>query len=173
MTRTPLPASLGGHWVGLACVAKRPARPALRMEVTAGRRLLLRQADQVVLLGVQRARNQGVYYARTARYRSPLPPLTAGHARRVRETSLDDDAWAARWTHEYLGLLQAADNGPVHAGDWNLAWGMPSWSVAGHWQRLTVVDPDHGHITWFGYGDPEDDQRDVLPLRPLSPPEHY
>ena len=46
---------------------------------------------------------------------------------------------------------------------------MPSWSVAAYWQRLTVVDPDRGHITWFGYGDPDEDQRDILPLRRLSP----
>ncbi|MEV0727078.1 hypothetical protein AB0I37_30450 [Micromonospora purpureochromogenes] len=46
---------------------------------------------------------------------------------------------------------------------------MPSWGVAAHWQRLHAVDPDRGHITWFGYGDPDEDQRDVLPLRRLSP----
>jgi hypothetical protein len=140
------------------------------VEVTAGRRLLLRQADRVVLLGVQRARHQGVHYARTGQYRSPLPPLTASHARQARESSADDDAWAARWTHEYLGFLEAASDGPLYAGHWIMAWGMPSWSVAGHWPRLTTVDPDRGHITWFGYGDPDEDQRDVLPLRRLSPP---
>jgi hypothetical protein len=112
-----------------------------------------------------------VYYARTGRYRSPLPPLAAGHARQVRQTSIDDDAWAARWTHEYLDFLQGASDGPLHAGQWILAWGMPSWSVAGHWQRLNLVDPDYGHITWFGYGDPDEDQRDILPLRRLSPPD--
>ncbi|WP_410809092.1 hypothetical protein [Micromonospora sp. 067-2] len=34
---------------------------------------------------------------------------------------------------------------------------------------MQVVDPDQGHITWFGYGDPDEDVRDVLPLRRLSP----
>jgi hypothetical protein len=87
----------------------------------------------------------------------------------MRETSTDDDTWAARWTHEYLNRLQTAGNGPLHTGQWTLAWGMPSWSVTGHWQRLHTVDPDEGHITWFGYGDPEEDQRDILPLRRLSP----
>jgi hypothetical protein len=160
---------VGGPWAGLACVAQGPARPGLRVEVTGGRRLLLRQADRVVLLGVQRARRRGVHYARTGQYRSPLPPLTAGHARQVRESSADDDAWAARWTHEYLGFLEAASDGPLYGGHWIMAWGMPSWSVAGHWPHLTTVDPDRGHITWFGYGDPDEDQRDVLPLRRLSP----
>jgi hypothetical protein len=98
-----------------------------------------------------------------------LPPLTAGDARRVRETSVDDAAWAARWTHRFADLLETASDGPLHTGRWTLAWGMPSWSVAGHWQRPTVVDPDQGHITWFGYGDPDEDQRDILPLRRLNP----
>jgi hypothetical protein len=59
-------------------------------------------------------------------------------------------------------------DGPLHVGRWMLGWGMPRWAVASHWQRLPVVDPDQGHITWFGYGGPQEDQRDVLPLRRLS-----
>jgi hypothetical protein len=65
--------------------------------------------------------------------------------------------------------LTAAAAGPLHAGRWTLTAGMPSWAVAGHWRRLHLVDPDQGHITWFGHGDPVEDQRDVLPLRRLSP----
>ncbi|MEU6076269.1 hypothetical protein [Micromonospora sp. NPDC047074] len=169
MTRAPLPASVGGRWTGLLSQVNGPRRPGLRVEVTGGRRLLLRQADQVVLFGVQRLTHRGVHYARTGRYRSPLPPVGAGHARRVRETSVDEDAWAARWTHRFADLLHAADDGPLHAGRWTLAWGMPSWSVAAHWRRLGTADRDRGHITWFGYGDPDEDQRDILPLRRLSP----
>jgi hypothetical protein len=153
----------------LVCETDGPAFPGLRVEVTGGRRLLLRQGDQVVLLGVQRAMYRGVYYARTGRYRSPLPPISAAEARRVRETSVDDDAWSARCTYQFADLLQSVSDGPLHAGRWTLAWGMPNWSIAAHWQRLTAVDPDQGHITWFGYGDPEEDQRDILPLRRLSP----
>lgn len=149
--------------------AERPVRPGLRVEVTAGRRLLLRQTDRVVLLGLQRARHQGVHYARTGLYRSPLPPIKAAHARQVRQTSRDDDAWAARWAHRFVDSLQATTEGPLHTGRWMVARGMPSWSVAAHWQRLQTIDPDQGHITWFGYGHPAEDQRDVLPLRRLSP----
>ncbi|MFB9240051.1 hypothetical protein ACFFWC_31765 [Plantactinospora siamensis] len=169
MIRAPLPASVGGHWAGLVYEADGPARPGLRVEVTGGRRLVLRQRDRVVLLGLQRAMHRGVYYARTGRYRSPLPPISTAEARRVRETSADDDTWSARWTHRFTDLLQAAGDGPLYAGRWTLAWGMPSWSVAAHWQRLPTVDPDQGHITWFGYGDPVEDQRDILPLRRLAP----
>src|SRR6202000_1151330 len=52
----------------------------------------------------------------------------------------------------------------VHAG-------MPKWTVPGHWPNLLTFDPDRGHITWFGYGDPDEDAREVLPLRRLSPPD--
>jgi len=38
---------------------------------------LLRQADRIVLLGLQRTRHLGVYYARTGQYRSPLPAIRA------------------------------------------------------------------------------------------------
>lgn len=139
------------------------------MEATGGRRLLIRQADRVVLLGRQRAQHRGVYYCRTGLYESPLPPIPVRHARRARETSDDDDAWAARWTHQFAAWLQARPEGPLHVGRWTLAWGMPRWAVPGHWRRVHVIDPDQGHITWFGYGDPDEDVRDVLPLRRLSP----
>lgn len=131
--------------------------------------MLLRQDDRIVLLARQRATNRGVYYARTGRYRSPIPPITARRARQVRASSSDEDAWAARWTHQFTGWLETAVDGPLHAGRWMVARGMPSWAVPAHWQRLRVVDPDNGHITWFGYGDPDEDQRDVLPMRRLSP----
>jgi hypothetical protein len=75
---------------------------------------------------------------------------------------------AARWTYQLAAWLQAGADGPLHAGRWTLAWGMPSWAVPALWSRLRDVDPGHGHITWFGYGDPDDDARDVLPLRRLS-----
>jgi hypothetical protein len=169
VTHSDLPPLAGGRWAGLSLEVQRPARPGLRIEVTAGRRLLLRQADRIVLLGLQRTRHLGVHYARTGQYRSPLPAISAIHARRVRETSSSDDAWAARWTHQFTNWLQTAVEGPLHAGRWTLARGMPSWSVTTHWDRLHATDRDQGHITWFGYDAPDEDIRDVLPLRRLSP----
>jgi hypothetical protein len=168
VSRMPLPSREPGRWAGLRLEVDAPARPGLRVEVTTGRRLLLRQGDEVVLLGVQRSAHRGVHYSRTGRFRAPLSPVGAALARRMREPA---DAWAARWTHWFADGLLAADQGPVHAGRWTLAWGMPGWSVAAHWARLARVDPDHGHITWFGYGDPDDDQRDILPLRRLAGPD--
>ncbi|TDC86199.1 hypothetical protein E1193_00660 [Micromonospora sp. KC606] len=170
VTPSRLPAAVGGRWAGPVVEVEVPVRPCLRVEVAGGRRLLLllRQDDRVVLLGRQRAMHRGVYYARTGRYRSPIPPITAALARRLRASSEDEESWAARWTHQFTGWLQAGVDGPLHTGRWMLAWGMPRWAVTTHWQRLRVVDPDQGHITWFGYGDPDEDQRDVLPLRRLS-----
>ncbi|WP_157739842.1 hypothetical protein [Micromonospora narathiwatensis] len=150
MLPSRLPASVGGRWAGLVLDVEVPVRPRLRVEVAGGRRLLVRQDDRVVLLGRQRAMHRGVYYARTGRYRSPIPPITAAQARHLRASSEDEDAWAARWTHQFTGWLQAGVDGPLHAGRWVLAWGMPRWAVTTHWQRLHVVDPDQGHITWFG-----------------------
>ncbi|MGA5195416.1 hypothetical protein [Streptomyces exfoliatus] len=40
-----------------------------------------------------------------------------------------------------------------------------------NWPKLLAHDPDRGHLTWFGYGDPVEDARDLLPLRALSHPE--
>lgn len=168
MKHTDLP-SPDGRWAGLTLEVERPARPGLRVEVASGRRLLLRQADRIVLLGVQRAGHRGLRYARTGSYRSPLPPISASLARRMRETG--GDAWAQRWTHQFTDWLGGAVDGPLHTGSWTFVPGMPSWAVPKPWQRLSTCDPDHGHITWFGYGDPDEDVRDILPLRKLSPPD--
>src|SRR5439155_23920610 len=43
------------------------------------------------------------------------------------------------------------------------------WSIPAHWDRLLAADREQGHITWIGYGAPDEDIRDVLPLRRLSP----
>lgn len=169
MQHSDLP-SPDGRWAGLTLAVDRPARPGLRVEVASKRRLLLRQADRVALFAVQRTGGRGVHYARTGLYRSPLPPVDAALARRMRETGADDE-WAQRWTHQFVDWLSAAADGPLHTGSWTFAGGMPSWAVSNCWARLPVFDPDRGHLTWFGYGDPDEDARDILPLRKLSPPD--
>ncbi|HEY1574532.1 MAG TPA: hypothetical protein VGG05_24565 [Pseudonocardiaceae bacterium] len=147
---------------GLALELDRPVKPGLRVEVAAGRRLVLWQADRIVLLARQRQRWLGVHYARTDAYRSPLPHLTAAQARQVP---------GGAWAHRFVNWLVAAADGPLHAGRWMVHVGMPKWTVAAHWPNMLTFDPDRGHITWFGYGDPDEDARDVLPLRRLSPPD--
>ncbi|MEU9117281.1 hypothetical protein AB0D04_37440 [Streptomyces sp. NPDC048483] len=173
MQRTNLPRSASGvPWDGLALTVDGPARPPLRVEVADGQRLVLWQGSRVALLARQRITYRGVHYARTGHYASPLPPLRADLARAYREACPDDNGWFARWAQRFANELRDTPNGPLHEGDWRLTRGMPRrWDVAANWARLPVHDPDVGHITWAGYGDPEEDCRDLLPLRPLSAPD--
>ncbi|MGP8297789.1 hypothetical protein ACTPOK_07505 [Streptomyces inhibens] len=174
MQQTPLPRSATGvRWDGLALAVDGPDRPSLRVDVADGRRLVLFQGEQVVLLARQRATLRGVHYVRTGRYDSPLPPLRADAARARRETHPDDtDAWFAGWAQHFASGLHSSLNGPLHGGNWQLTPGLPrQWDIAANWARLPHHDPPIGHITWFGYGDPVEDARDILPLRPLSAPD--
>ncbi|MEI5132610.1 hypothetical protein RB199_10960 [Streptomyces libani] len=171
MKRTTLPRSAEGvRWEGLALGVDGPARPPLRAEVGDGRRLVLLQGDQVVLLARQRVTHRGVHYARTGRYTSPIPPLRAETARTYREVCPDDDAWFARWAHHFASALRESGNGPLHEGDWHLRPGMSPYAVDAYWETLAQHDPDRGHIAWF-CGSPAHDSRDLLPLRPLSAPD--
>ncbi|WP_329125189.1 hypothetical protein [Streptomyces sp. NBC_01465] len=148
-----------------------PSVPPLRMETADGRRMVLRQGGAPVLFAVQRVTHRGVHYARTNSYTSPLPHLRADLARTFREATPDDADWSARWAHHFATQLGESINGPLHEGDWHLVPGMAGWAVDGHWPKMLSYDPDLGHLTWFGYGDPEEDARDVLPLRALSAPD--
>ncbi|MGW2631066.1 hypothetical protein ACWC2K_17240 [Streptomyces chattanoogensis] len=170
MQRTTLPqAAQGVRWEGLALRVDGPDRPPLHYEVADGRRLVLWQRGQVVLLARQRVTHYGVHYARTGHYRSAIPPLRAAVARAYREACPDDDAWYARWAHHLADELRNSSNGPLHEGDWHLLAGMSSYAVDAHLENLARHDPDRGHISWFN--GPKEDCRDILPLRPLSAPD--
>ncbi|WP_438290812.1 hypothetical protein [Streptomyces sp. HUAS TT7] len=144
-----------------------PAVPALRVETASGRRLLVRQGAAPVLFAVQRATHRGLYYARTGRYVSPVPPLRATLARSFRASP----EWSARWAHHFAAELRTSPNGPLHQGSWQLLRSLPNWFADVNWSKLLSHDPDRGHLTWFGYGDPVEDARDLLPLRGLSAPD--
>ncbi|WP_411110983.1 hypothetical protein [Streptomyces sp. c-19] len=149
-----------------------PAKPGLRMESADGGRLVLLQGTVPVLLARQRATHRGVHYARTGRYASPLPPLRAERARAAAESAAPGSAeWSERWAAYAEAGLRAAADGPLHAGEWLLAPDAHRWFVDANWPKLLAHDPDRGHLTWFGYGDPVEDARDLLPLRALSHPE--
>ncbi|MEU6880528.1 hypothetical protein [Streptomyces sp. NPDC046712] len=151
---------------------ERPVTPDLRMECADGRRLILVQDGVPVLFARQRATLRGVHYARTGRYVSPLAPLRAEQARAFAEfAEPGSEEWTERWAAHAGSALRKAGNGPLHAGDWNLTPDVSRWFVDRNWPRLLAHDPDRGHLTWFGYGDPEEDARDLLPLRKLSHPE--
>ncbi|MGW0119493.1 hypothetical protein [Streptomyces sp. NPDC003327] len=149
-----------------------PARPGLRTECADGRRLVLTQGGVPVLFARQRASHRGLYYARTGRYASPLAPVRAERARAVAAfAEPGSEAWAERWAAHVETELRRAPGGPLHTGEWNLAPDANNWFVDGNWPKLLEHDPDRGHLTWFGYGDPVEDARDLLPLRALSHPE--
>ncbi|WP_328941760.1 hypothetical protein OG259_08925 [Streptomyces sp. NBC_00250] len=149
-----------------------PVKPGLRMECADGRRLVLMQGAVPVLFARQRATHHGLHYARTGRYASPLAPLRAERARAVAEFAAPGSArWPERWAAYAEAELRTAADGPLHAGEWLLAPDTHRWFVAANWPKLLAHDPDRGHLTWFGYGDPVEDARDLLPLRALSHPE--
>ncbi|MFD8209438.1 hypothetical protein ACFV2S_23960 [Streptomyces sp. NPDC059695] len=147
-----------------------PVKPGLRMECADGRRLVLLQGAVPVLFARQRATHHGVHYARTGRYVSPLPPLRAERARAFAEFAPPGtDEWTARWAAYAETRLRTTADGPLHTGEWLLAPDPDGWFGDGNWPKLLAHDPDRGHLTWFGYGDPVEDARDLLPLRALSP----
>ncbi|GEB57960.1 hypothetical protein [Streptomyces gardneri] len=149
-----------------------PVKPGLRMESADGRRLVLMQGGVPVLFARQRVTWYGLHYARTGRYVSPLAPLRAELARTVAEfAEPGSEEWTERWAAHGGAGLRAAGDGPLHEGEWHLAPDADRWFVDGNWPKLLAHDPDRGHLTWFGYGDPDEDARDLLPLRALSQPE--
>ncbi|MER5965823.1 hypothetical protein [Streptomyces sp. NPDC002057] len=149
-----------------------PVKPGLRMESADGRRLVLLQGADPVLFARQRATHRGLHYARTGRYASPLPPPRAERARAVAEFAAPGSAeWSERWAAFAEAELRTAADGPLHTGEWLLAPDAHRWFVDANWPKLLAHDPDRGHLTWFGYGDPVEDARDLLPLRALSRPE--
>ncbi|MEU2546222.1 hypothetical protein ABZ618_12440 [Streptomyces roseolus] len=151
-----------------------PARAGLRMECADGRRLVLVQESGgrgavPVLFARQRVTHRGLHYARTGRYVSPLAPLRAGRAHAYAEfAEPGGQAWTGRWAAHAEAELRGAAAGPLHEGAWRLAPDATDWFVESHWPRLLTHDTDRGHLTWFGYGDPDGDARDLLPLRALS-----
>ncbi|MET9678523.1 hypothetical protein ABZY68_36395 [Streptomyces sp. NPDC006482] len=149
-----------------------PVKPGLRVESADGRRLVLVQGEVPVLFARQRATHRGLHYARTGRYVSPLAPLRAEQARSYAEfAEPGSEEWTERWAAYAGSALRAAADGPLHEGEWHLAPDANRWFVDGNWPKPLAHDPDRGHLTWFGYGDPVEDARDLLPLRALSHPE--
>ncbi|MET9540975.1 hypothetical protein ABZY16_26285 [Streptomyces sp. NPDC006553] len=149
-----------------------PVKPGLRVECADGRRLVLMQGVVPVLFARQRATHRGLHYARTGRYASPLTPLRAERARAVAEFATPGSAeWSKRWAAYAEAELRGAAEGPLHAGEWLLVPDVHRWFEVVNWPKLLDHDPDRGHLTWFGYGDPVEDARDLLPLRALSDPE--
>ncbi|MFE5301441.1 hypothetical protein [Streptomyces sp. NPDC056632] len=126
--------------------------PALRMEMTDGRRMLLRQGERPVLLARVDEDRGGVTVHRRAGYRSPLPPLRAAEARRRPD-----------WLHRFASGLAASDRGPLYADRLLLA--RRSGFAPYVWRGDFVQDWPAARLDW------NDGWNGVLPLRRLSAPD--
>lgn len=142
---------------GMSLAVPGPVVPALRLEVAAGHRMLLRQRDRVVLLATVDAAHCGVSVYRTGRYASPLPPVRADEARRM--PPVGGEGWSVRWAHRVAGWLGASQAGPLHAGRWLLR----SAPLPAHCLDADVVrDYPAAYLDWLGAG-----WNGVVPLRRL------
>lgn len=131
--------------------------PALRLEVAAGCRMLLRQGNRVVLLARARYSRARVHVYRTGRYISSLPALRADHARRMPAQAVA--GWAARWAHQFATWLDESPAGPLHTGSWLLhAPELPPRFLRDYlaWEHPAA------NLDLFGYG-----WNGVIPLRRL------
>lgn len=140
MERTTLP---GG--VRLTVTGRR--LPELRMLVTEGRRMLLRQGTRDVLLARVDHDHYGVHVQVLPGYRSPVPPIPFAQAR-----GLGGDP--ARWAHWFADRLTE----PLHDGDWTLTERtLPRYVLDGDLVRAPA-----SYLDWFG------GWQGAVPLRPLS-----
>lgn len=144
-----------GDGTGLA--VRGPARPALRWEVTAGGRMLLRQRRRPIMLATVDRCHYGVYVYRVDGFTSPLPPIRADQARRM--PPHDDATWASRWAYRIAGHLGASRSGPLHTGDWLLRTAsLPPYTLTTDLVRAHPAT----YLDWFGSG-----WSGVVPLRRL------
>ncbi|HEY9375126.1 hypothetical protein [Streptomyces sp.] len=130
-------------------VTGRAEPPSLRMEMTDGRRMLLRQDGRALLLARVDADRGGVRLRSRTGYRSSLPPLRADEARD-----------GANRLHAYAGLLGAGGGGPLHDGRWLLA-DRPRLPH-GSWRHELLRTWPEAHLDW------NQGWNGVVPLRPLS-----
>lgn len=153
MRRTDITYGTGGAGQrALALEPSGPREPALRVEMTDGARLLVRQGEQPLLLGRVVPWHQGVRTVRLPGYRSVVPPLRAETVHRQPD-----------WTHWFADRLAACPHGPLHADRWLLREGTPPYYA---WNGELVTDWPHAFLDWG------DNWNGVVPLRPLSAPDH-
>ncbi|MFI7012373.1 hypothetical protein [Streptomyces sp. NPDC050145] len=150
-----------GTWRGLSLDLRDRPRPGLCV-FSAGRRLLISQGDEPVLLAVVERDRGGVDFWRTDAYRSLVPPLRADTARALAGSP-------RRWAHRFARFLADAPDGPLHEGRWLLSpegrlrdrhAGVP---LAEHWGELLVEGHPDGYIDWFIHNG----SWEILPLRPM------
>lgn len=151
-----------GRWGGLAFDVGAPARPDLRVEVTAGRRMLLRQGERPLLFARITEDYYGVDFLRAGEVRSPIAPCRALRARALAD--LGPDEAVVRWAHAFAEELAMAAEGPLHTGRWILTRYDPGnrFEHLRPAERWLLLAGDHdGHINWFS----TPSAGDIVPLR--------
>lgn len=161
MRRENVPA--GRYEWALRLTADGPRRPAMRFEVAAGGRFLLRQNDNVVLFGLVERHHEDVDVLATGSYESPIPPIRADTARDLPDPGTPE--WHGRWAHRFASLLQESTLSPIHTGEWLLT--ARRNDATKRWLTHELVrDFPAANLDWFGAG-----WAGVLPLRRLSDPD--
>jgi hypothetical protein len=145
---------VGGVWKGLQLDLPQRRDAGLRVEVSAGRRLLVRQqAAPIVAARVQRWMSH-VDYVRSERYRPVVPPIRADLTRRLAQGQAAERN--IRWTYHFAAALADSDAGPLHSGRWLLEPSGPYlWledyrhlTFQQRWAELVASDPA-GEVDWF------------------------
>jgi hypothetical protein len=136
---------------GLRLEVPTTVRAGLRLEVAAGRRMVLRQHGRAVLLARVDTAHYGVYLHSSGGYESPLPPIRADEARSIPPGD------GLRWTYRVAGWLDATDSGPLHGGPWLLRPHVLQPHTAAE-----LVHDNPAYLDWFGTG-----WNGIVPLRAL------
>jgi len=164
----------GEAWETLVLDVARPGRAVLRVEAAGSRLMVVRQGGEVVLLAAVDDDRGGVEYARTGRFRSPVPPVRRAHAAALAAGGTGSD-WQARWAHYFATTLTAAPAGPLQAGRWAICGGDtrpwtygPELGPAQRWQRILLAS-DSGWIEWVCANEGRE-VGEVLPLRDMAEP---
>ncbi|MEV4412785.1 hypothetical protein [Catellatospora sp. NPDC049609] len=142
----------GDTWRALRLDLPAPGPCGLRVEVTGGRRILLRQNGSAIVAARVAQGMSHVDYLRGDGYRPVVPPVRAEHARRLAQAA----GGVEKWAYHFASTLAASQNGPLHAGRWLLEPSAPRlWlqehrhiSVEEQWRDIVVSDPA-GEIDWY------------------------
>ncbi|MFX0593951.1 hypothetical protein [Melissospora conviva] len=130
--------------------------------------LLVVQDGEVVLLAQVCRFHTGADYLRTNRFRSPVSPIRAAHARDL--VAGDTDSTLSRWAHHFARELAATNLGPLQTGQWAIGRDAQLRAVSGarspaeRWGELLLTDDPDGFIDWLVHNG----SGQVLPLRRLS-----
>ncbi|MEU0963603.1 hypothetical protein ABZ328_29270 [Micromonospora aurantiaca] len=147
------------------------------MEVTGGRRLLIRQGSAVVFLARVDAACYDVDYRRLRGFKPVLPPVWSTDAGRMGGNPAKDRN--ARWAYRFADLLTTSKVSPLYPSRWLLQPGAPHLRfveafksisqpapTAERWSEL-LVDEDAGQLDWYIHGG----SGLVLAMRPMSRPD--